>query len=183
MNTNRRYLFIAETLLTHALYASQDERLRDVVYKLRAIRREPYANIKITNAEGGERIVLDNEYIESLKSQLCSWANMQYALYGQPVYLVGGALYGDSRDIDVRIILPNTEYVARFGKWGAKWAVCHEGCEGSRRWSRTMAKYNRYLAREFGLFGDVQVQSEDELEYANATEGPRVRLDNAEEEK
>ncbi len=61
---------------------------------------------------------------EIIKIKCQRWANAIFARYGHPVYLVGSSLGGAGRDVDVRVILPNDEFEARFPKReGLDWEV------------------------------------------------------------
>lgn len=73
------------------------------------------------------------------------WANQMAARFGHPVYLVGSALTQEKpRDYDVRIMIPDEEFVARYGPindwlhniWGT-WE------DAGYRWGNDMAKMNR----------------------------------------
>ncbi len=51
---------------------------------------------------------------EIIQVKLKAWANSMFGRYGHPVWLVGSALDGAGRDVDIRIILPDPEFDARF---------------------------------------------------------------------
>lgn len=115
-----------------------------------------------------------------LREKLRPWANLVSARFGAPVYLVGSALREKwPRDIDVRVILPADDYVARYGSWLdrkdvslVRWPI------GARRWAADCGKQNRYVAKVHGLNVDFQIHHEQEAEKEEAN--PRVRLDEVE---
>lgn len=56
---------------------------------------------------------------EIIALKIKAWANDVFARYGHPVWLVGSCLNGIGRDVDIRVILPDHEYAARFQDHGA----------------------------------------------------------------
>jgi len=53
---------------------------------------------------------------DDLPEHLIGWANQMAARFGRPVFLVGSALTSPRpRDYDVRIVLSNDEFSARYG--------------------------------------------------------------------
>lgn len=131
---------------------------------------------------------------ETLRLVLRGWANMMAARFGAPVWLVGSALTDpNARDIDVRIVLSDEAFEARYGDlhdfaregWSPAWGP------GRRRWGEDMAKLGRdallnggrmlwTIGREplnklGGLNLDFQVEAET---FARAyRDKPRERLD------
>ena len=61
-----------------------------------------------------EDIRLNSYSPEIIQIKIKSWANSMFARYGHPVWLVGPALDGAGRDVDIRIILPDADFDARF---------------------------------------------------------------------
>lgn len=102
-----------------------------------------------------------------------------YARFGHPVYLVGSSVSGDDPvDCDVRIILPDEEYVGRYGEqWTARHRAISEWPEGMKRWAREMAKQAAWVQRYCGVCIDFQVQCESEVRAYKHDDKPRVRLD------
>jgi hypothetical protein len=131
---------------------------------------------------------------ETLRLCLRGWANQMVARFGAPVWLVGSALTDpNARDIDVRIVLPDDEFAARYGDvidwinegWSAEWG------DGRKRWGVDMAK----LARDVVLIGgralhaigrnplnkmhgfNVDLQVQPESLARTFADKPRERLD------
>ncbi len=51
---------------------------------------------------------------EIIQAKILPWANAIFGRYGFPVWLVGSALTGAGRDVDIRVILPDEDFDARF---------------------------------------------------------------------
>lgn len=93
---------------------------------------------------------------------LYRFANSLRGLYGQPVYLCGSALRPDNpdpRDYDIRIMLPDEQFRARYGD-PRKWE--DEGAIGNWtrvrwRWSDDCSKQSKRGWAETRLNVDVQV--------------------------
>ena len=112
------------------------------------------------------------------------WANQIAARYGAPVWLVGSALdhedLRDVRDVDVRVVLPDAAFEARFDVAVEAWAreTWSTWSIGSRRWGAEMGKLSRGWMAQFHRLGvglDFQVHP---IFVARAFwEKPRRRLD------
>ncbi len=61
-----------------------------------------------------EEIRLNHYSPEIIQIKIQSWANSMFGRYGHPVWLVGSAMDGAGRDVDIRIILPDPEFESRF---------------------------------------------------------------------
>lgn len=102
--------------------------------------------------------------VEAIKLKLGRWATQIYGRYGAPVWLVGSALNGAGRDVDVRIILPDPDFSARFPDDGA--LALETGKQG--RWAALFLRLNV----------DFQIQKASEATVYEDL--PRIRLDAAE---
>lgn len=61
-----------------------------------------------------------NEFsTEAIVIKIKTWANMIFQRYGHPVMLVGSAVTGLGRDVDIRVMIPDPEFDARFPDEGA----------------------------------------------------------------
>ncbi len=115
---------------------------------------------------------------EGLLRTMQPWARQIASRFGRPVYLCGSALeLPQPRDIDVRVVLTDAEFAARWGNpntWRcAVWTPYP--CEGSRRWASDMGKLNQQGSKVLGLNLDLQVQA---LCHAREfADKPRLRLD------
>jgi len=99
-----------------------------------------------------------NPALGELLNELRPFANSQAAHYGVPVWLCGSVLHClYPRDIDVRVVLPDAEYEARFGSWGWERVRKFHWPEPEKQWAMTMGKTNRIAARLYGLNLDFQV--------------------------
>ena len=100
------------------------------------------------------------------------------ARFARPVYLCGSALLlPDPRDVDVRIVVTDDEFRARYGDpdaWGRAlwWPSKHDG---SLRYAADMADLAREAALVLRLNLDVCVQPVSEA--ARYADQPRQRLD------
>ena len=118
--------------------------------------------------------------LDVLRLHLAGWANQMAARFGFPVYLVGSSLTSpDPRDIDVRVVLSDDAFQARYGvlpqhadrdSWG-QWGA------GSKRWGEDMAKISRQAAEALHRNIDFQVQAELIARHRGFDKRPRVRLD------
>lgn len=109
------------------------------------------------------------------------FANSVVARYGHPVYLVGSAIDAlDAyalRDVDVVCVLPDAEFVARFG---GHWTHAQSPLPDpvSSRWAAEVGK----LSRQSGLRNinlDFKVQCDEWVEHRHKGK-PRVRIDRCE---
>lgn len=131
---------------------------------------------------------------QTLRLCLRGWANQMAARFGAPVYLVGSALDDpNARDIDIRIVLPDEDFAARYGDvcdfmvegWSPEWG------EGRKRWGADMAKLSRDVVlwggRALHLIGrsplnklhgfNVDLKVEPESVARAYADRPRERLD------
>lgn len=96
-----------------------------------------------------------------IQLKLKAWANDIFGRYGHPVWLVGSCLTGIGRDVDVRVILPDHDYAARFPDHGA---LCLD-----------VGKQGRLGALFLRMNVDFQIQkASDSLIHEGK---PRLRLD------
>jgi hypothetical protein len=102
-----------------------------------------------------------------------AWARDLVMRFGRPVYLVGSALHCPSpRDVDIRVVLTDDEFRARWGDPAKWWG---ENAEGWRRYAADMGKLGKQGSIRCTLNIDLQVQSlSSTSEYAK---NRRVRLD------
>lgn len=104
-----------------------------------------------------------------VRCKLQQWALQVRARFGFPVYLVGSVLGGNEwpRDIDVRVVMPDDHFEARFGDQNTE--------RGKWRWAQEMGKLNWWAAHYGHLPVDFQVMRKSEARhYRNR---PRKRLD------
>jgi hypothetical protein len=124
---------------------------------------------------------LPRHLLESKWRLLYRFANGLAGLYGVPIYLCGSALRPDNpdpRDYDIRIMLPDEHFRARYGdvqKWNDEGAIGN-WTRVRWRWSADCTKQSRVGFRETGLNVDVQIYP---ASHARALYGKkrRVRLD------
>lgn len=91
-----------------------------------------------------------------LWTRLRRWAWYMAARYNGPVYLVGSCLReGTPRDVDIRVIVADDEFCARYGLTHYDRFMQDE----SQRWIDDMSKRNGELARDFRINADFQVNS------------------------
>lgn len=106
-----------------------------------------------------------------LKFALQKWADTVFSRFGLPVYLVGSALKDPNqvwvRDIDVRVIMPDDHFAARFGD--------PKSDEGKWRWAEEMGKQNFWAARQTLMPVDFQVMPDEKAKYYR--DDPKLRLD------
>lgn len=116
--------------------------------------------------------------VPALALKLQGWANQMAGRFGHPVWLVGSALTKgrEARDIDVRIVLPMTEYAARYGPTWSRNYYEPWTDEKHKRWGEDMAKLNRQACTVLQMNVDLQVQSDVEATCRHDG-APRVRLD------
>jgi len=116
---------------------------------------------------------------EDLAKTLGGWANQIAGRYGFAVYLVGSALTTeDPRDVDIRAVLTDAAFFARFGikpLLALHEAWKPEQSEGTRRLYEEQAKISRGAAEVFHLNIDFQVQSETWATIFH--DRPRRRID------
>jgi hypothetical protein len=94
--------------------------------------------------------------------------------FGAPVHLVGSALNWRERaprDIDIRIVLPDADWEARFGG-----NSLHFNAECSPVYVAEVGKLTRQLVRDLRRNIDLQVQPENWLTRHNAHAKPRLLL-------
>ncbi len=103
-----------------------------------------------------------NSYpVDLLKIKIQGWADRMYARYGAPVWLVGSAITGAGRDVDIRIVIPDPDFDARFPDLSA--------------WALEVGKQGRHAALFCRMNVDFQIQRASEVvEFEDL---PRVRLD------
>lgn len=104
---------------------------------------------------------LRNPTVDGLCEWLAPWANQIAARYGRPVYLVGSALQlQDPRDVDVRCIITDKEFEARFGRvedWvKASWWPSKN--DGSLRYAMEIGDLSREASLVLSKNIDFQVQ-------------------------
>jgi hypothetical protein len=117
--------------------------------------------------------------IEAIRERTGGWANMMFARYGHPVWLVGSLVEGkvDPTDIDVRIVMPDDEFIGRFGQWsGVRSVAAGDWSEENLAWARTIAKESAWLARKSGINVDFKIRSQSWYDERHSCK-PRVRLD------
>jgi hypothetical protein len=103
------------------------------------------------------------------------------ALYGAPVWLVGGALLDEHpRDFDVRIVLPPAELARLFGDDAGTYPG-NFGFDSSVEWEWRLKaeglKQSRIASARMRLRVDLQLQSEPDA--SPHRERPRCRIDAA----
>lgn len=105
-----------------------------------------------------------------LKFALQKWADTVFGRFGFPVYLVGSVLTDTDqvwvRDIDVRVVMPDEHFDARFGK---------PKDEAAWRWTEEMGKQNFWAARMCLMPIDFQVMCETHAKPYK--DHPKLRLD------
>lgn len=96
-----------------------------------------------------------------IQVKLKAWANGVFGRYGFPVWLVGSCLTGIGRDVDVRVILPDQDYIARFPDTGAL--------------DLEVGKQGRIAALFLRMNVDFQIQKASDALVHDGK--PRLRLD------
>jgi hypothetical protein len=113
------------------------------------------------------------------KYPIIGWANMMYARYGHPVYLIGSALEKeDPNDIDILIILPDEQYKANFGDFN--WTkIPHMSWHNkSKDWAKECGKQAAYVAKNCGILIDFKIKPKSESDkFFNR---PMLRIDQCE---
>jgi hypothetical protein len=115
--------------------------------------------------------------------RLVRWANAIRGFYGHPIFLVGSQITGaeDPRDVDVICVIPDHEFMLRFGPPDLWHQEGETGMWGHTRWiwSDDCVKKTNHGMRETGLFIDFKVLPESAHEgYHNIhKEFPPYRLD------
>jgi hypothetical protein len=122
---------------------------------------------------GGPKAYLAHERLSPV---LQGWANQMAARFGAPVYLVGSSLTEvQPRDVDIVIILPLDDFVARYGNspdW--KWHTLEPGWDdGSLRWAADVAKLGAFCSRVHKLNVDLKITPPVDWHKGK----PRLRLD------
>jgi hypothetical protein len=120
--------------------------------------------------------------VVGLGPRLLPWARQIALRFGRPVWLVGSALeLPDPRDVDVRVLLNDEEFLARYGD-PAEW---HKGLwfpnrkDGSLRYAADMWDLSREASLVLGLNIDFQVQPP--IESGKYPVAKRHRLDDVAE--
>jgi hypothetical protein len=113
--------------------------------------------------EMAEDIRFNTYETETILIKLKDWANSMFARYGAPVWLVGSCLTGAGRDVDVRIVLPDTDFDVRFPDRGA--------------WALEVGKQGRWAALFLRMNVDFQIQKASETVQYDGL--PRMRIDSA----
>lgn len=96
-----------------------------------------------------------------LHAKVGGWANMLAARFGAPVWLVGSALREPlPRDVDVRVVLAEEDFRARYGEPGAWAEDAHSPAWGPARraWARDVGKLSHDAAVRLGVNIDFQVE-------------------------
>lgn len=106
----------------------------------------------------------------TITSALRNWADRMAARFAAPVLLVGSAVYTDNpRDIDVRIVLADDQFAARYGSV-EEWRYARPG----ELWVRDVAKLTEDAVRRLRINLDLQVVPQSEA--AMHTGLPRILL-------
>lgn len=109
---------------------------------------------------------------EILTIKLKAWATQLAARFGAPVLLVGSALRKlHPRDVDVRIVIPDEEFEARYGVTWDRWS---RGVD-AQRWIDDMAKLGRNMVLTYKINLDLQVHAAGYIDAHNLA-GPAVVL-------
>jgi hypothetical protein len=111
---------------------------------------------------------------ELLVVQLQPWADQMATRFGRPVYLVGSSLrMADPRDVDVRVVVSDEEFRARYGDpvaWGeALWWPNRN--DGSIRYCMDVGDLSREASIQLRLNIDFQVQPPSEARRHLCAEG------------
>jgi hypothetical protein len=122
--------------------------------------------------------------LELIKTLCAGWANQMYSRFGYPVYLVGSSLHSENpRDVDIRIMLPDEVFEARYGDvydWMAEGYRPVWG-ETRQKWARDMGKLSMEATLCIRQNIDFQVYPEG---MSGVFEGKeRLRLDTIKEIK
>lgn len=99
--------------------------------------------------------------LDIIQLKIKAWANDVFGRYGHPVWLVGSCLTGIGRDVDVRVILPDHEYNARF--------------PGNDALGLEVGKQGRLAALFLRMNVDFQIQKASDFLIHEGK--PRIRLD------
>ena len=113
--------------------------------------------------------------VAEIRQSLTVWARHMAGRYNGPVYLTGSTLHNpDPRDCDVRIVVDDHEFAARYGvplhrtefneyhKYSKRGLVAGDCCNWdkdgpSQRWIDDVAKFNAFLSQKLKRNMDVQV--------------------------
>lgn len=121
--------------------------------------------------------------LDTVRMVLQGWANQMASRFGAPVYLVGSMLTSPetARDVDVRIVLSDEDFEARYGINAIDWI--HEGwtswSPGRKRWGEDMVKLARQSRGGFTLAGGMNLdfQVHPASQAITFKDKPRERLD------
>ncbi len=114
-----------------------------------------------------------------LADQLQPWADQIATRFGRPVYLVGSSLQlPDPRDVDVRVILSDEEFEARYGDPGAwhKALWWPSRNDGSIRYCMDVGDLSREASIQLKLNIDFQVQPPGEARRYLCGEDRKIDL-------
>ena len=146
-------------------------------------KRVPIVPPPITDDERTDRashpveVATIEAHVDRVKAALAVWARHMAARYNAPVYLTGSTLHKpDPRDCDVRIVIADDEFAARYGNAlhqttfdeGHPYRKRHPnilGCNTvhwdedgpTQRWIDDVAKFNAHLSSRLKLNVDMQV--------------------------
>lgn len=97
-----------------------------------------------------------------LSEVLRPWTELLAARFNAEVWLVGSALQDSdsNRDVDIRILIPDEEFAARYGQAISLWRK-HKGS----RWIRDVAYFNREGVLRYHLNFDLQIWPTSKGEY------------------
>ena len=116
-------------------------------------------------------------HVAKIRADLDLWARHMAARYNGPVYLLGSVLHNPQpRDIDIRIVVRDHEFAARYGQPLHRLDpipdthplrrrtslvagnFCDWNADGpTQRWIDDVAKFNAYLSVKFNEHFDAQV--------------------------
>lgn len=128
------------------------------------------------------------KHVQDNLNRLRRWANTLRQLYPDtPIYLVGSALSGSNpnpRDWDIRIIVPDEEFVIRFGNV-EEWEI--EGATGEWtdirwKWADECIKRVKSGWGATGLNIDFQIYPESHTKRVYPDDLPKLRLDDVRQE-
>lgn len=119
------------------------------------------------------------EFVVSLQKCIAGFASQMATRFGQPVYLTGSSLTKpDARDVDLRIVLPDDQFGARYGDprwwWCDSWR--HTWGPARQRWAEDCAKLGAYASKALRLNIDLQVYPES-IAAEHFADQPRLRVD------
>lgn len=123
------------------------------------------------------------EHVKRNLAHLQRWAMRERQHYGCAVWLVGSALSGNNpkpRDWDIRVIVPDAQFVARFGISAQQWqteGVTGKWSEGRWRWADECVKSTQDGWSHTGLNIDFQIYPASHARRMYPLSLPRLRLD------